>query len=229
MNPTKTVLGSISAALLLLLPGCAAETVFLAAFNSDAVGSPPSPTQSAGTVAVDQGAGTVRVVGPLAETTANSVEISHPFAPSAPTALQCRFAQFKGDGTYRVLARLFIPKGCGIVTLQFEPFAQGPAIYTNFMHLDFMPNNTVRLDDGSTVFGTFPRDQYFTVSVSLDISASGATSRLALFGEGASGTLDYTVTGPLVLARQFGAVRLWMGSQHTGSFQAVPVLVTWRE
>jgi hypothetical protein len=226
MSRMKPILGPISLALLILLPGCAAETMLLATFNSDAVGGPPSTAQSTGTVAVDPGGGTVRVSGPPPGTTTNWVEISHPTAPSPQTALQGRFAQFKGDGTYGLLAALFIPKDCGVVTLQFEPFGQGPTTYTNFMHLDFMPNNTVRLDDSSTVFGTFPREQFFTVSVSLNISASGATSHMALFGTGASGSLDYTVTGPLVLARQFGGVRFWMGFQHTGKFKVDEILVT---
>jgi len=226
MSRVKLLLGPISLAAFLLFPGCAAETLFLATFNSDTVGSPPATNQSTGTVGLDEGAGTVRVVLPPPGATTNWVEISHPTAPSPQTAMQGRFAQFKGLGTYGLLAVLFIPQDCGVVTLQFEPFGQGAATYTNFLHLDFMPNNTVRVDDSSTVFGTFPRDQFFTVSVSLNISATSATSHMALFGAGASGSLDYNVTGPLVLAQQFGAVRFWMGFQHTGRFKVDEILVT---
>ena len=39
-------------ALLALAGGCASETLFQSSFNSNAVGSPPSPTQAVGTAQV---------------------------------------------------------------------------------------------------------------------------------------------------------------------------------
>jgi hypothetical protein len=214
-------------ALVPLLTGCGTSTVLLANFDADLVGTPPAPTQATGTVSLDVGAGTVRVVPPPPGASTNWVQISHPTAPSPQTAMRGDFAGFQGDGTYGLLAVLFIPTGCGVVTVQFEPFGQGPTTYTNFLHLDFMPGNHVRVDDSPTVFGTFPRDQFFTLSVNLDIAPSSAVAHMALFGAGASGTLDYTVNPSLLpVARRFGAVRFWMGFQHTGAFEVDQILVT---
>lgn len=223
----KSVLCPIAVGTMLLLPGCASTTVFQATFNSDSIGSPPSPNQDVGTVGLDEGAGTVRVGPPPSNATTNWVQISHPTAQSNQTAMQGKFAQFRGDGTYGLLAVLFIPTGCGVVTLQFEPFQNSPTVYANFMHLDFMPNNTVRVDDGGTVFGTFPRDRFFTVSVTLNIASSSSKAELRLFGNGASGQLDVNVDPVLQgAARRFGAVRFWMGSQHTGRFEVDQIIVT---
>ena len=212
----------------LLISGCTSETIFLANFNSDSVGSLPSPTQATGTVAADQGAGTVRVAAPPAGASTNWIEISHPTANSPQTAIQGKFSQIKGEGNYGLLAVLFIPSGSGVATLQFEPVQNGPSDYLSFLHLDFMPNNTVRIDDGEATFGTFPRDQFFTVSVNLEITASGTTAAMQLFGAGASGNLDYTVKPPFInLARQIGGLRLWVGAQHAGTFKADDIVVTY--
>lgn len=212
----------------LLVSGCNSQTIFLANFNSDAVGSLPSPNQATGTVAADQGSGTVRVAQPPAGATTNWIEISHPSANSPQTALQGKFDQSHGEGTYGLLAVLFIPSSCGTVTLQFEPVQNGPSDYLSFLHLDFLPNNTVRIDDSATVFGTFPRDQFFTVSVNLKISASATTATMQLFGTGASGSLEHSVQPPFVnLARQIGGLRLWMGAQHAGAFKADEIVVTY--
>jgi hypothetical protein len=214
----------------ILLASCASETVLLANFTSNTVGAPPLPSQEIGTVAVDAGAGSVLVATPPPGASGTWVEIRHP-APNTPqTALQGRFAAFRGDGTYGLLAVLFIPSGCGVVTLQFEPFANGPTTYLNFLHLDFMPNNTVRLDDNGTTFGTFPRDQFFTVSVSLKVGSPTTTAQMHLFGAGASGDLDYNVL-PIFgnLPRQFGGVRFWMGFQHAGAFKVDEIIVTYKK
>lgn len=211
----------------LLLAGCESETLFHGKFDSEAVGAAPSVNQIVGTVSLDEGAGTVRVVGPPPGATTNWAQISHPTAPSPQTAMRCNLSQFKGDGTYGLLAVLFIPSGTGVATIQFEPFTGGPSSYLNFLHLDFMPNNTVRVDDGAAVFGTFPRDQFFTVSVNLEIAPTSAVAHFQLFGANTSGTLDYPLNpGWLVLARQFAAVRFWMGFQHSGSFLVDDIVVT---
>jgi hypothetical protein len=213
---------------LLVLSGCNSQNIFLANFNSEAVGSLPATNQPTGTVAVDQGAGTVRVSVPPPGGSTNWVEISHPTAPSPQTALQGKFSQTKGDGTYGLLAALFIPSKCGVVTLQFEPVQNGPTDYLSFLHLDFMDNNTVRIDDGKASFGTFPRDQFFTVSVNLKVTPTGSTASMSLFGTGASGNLDYAVQPQFAsLARQIGGIRLWMGFQFTGAFKADDITVSY--
>lgn len=216
-------------ALTFLLAGCGSTTVFLANFNSDAVGGPPSPNQATGTVAVDLGAGTVRVAPPSPGATTNWVEISHPQANTPQTALQGKFTSARGEGSYGLLAVLFIPTGCGTVTLQFEPVQNGPSDYLNFLHLDFMPNNTVRIDDGKASFGTFPRDQFFSISVNLKVGATSTTAQMQLFGTGASGNLDYTIQ-PIFgnLPRQIGGLRFWMGFQHAGAFKVDDIIVSYQ-
>ena len=106
------------------------------------------------------------------------------------------------------------------------PAPQGAPPYIDFLHFDFMQNNTVRInDDGNTAFGTFPRDQVFSITVSLNIAASNTTAHMQLFGPGAAGSADYNVT-PLVLAQQLGAVKFWMGYPWTGSFKVTNIVVT---
>jgi hypothetical protein len=90
-----------------------------------------------------------------------------------------------------------------------------------------MPDKTVRIDDNdATKFGTFPWDQEFILQVTLKINAT-PTAHILLSGSGASGESNYTILPPYVsLARQYGAVRLWMGLPWTGAFQATNIVVT---
>jgi hypothetical protein len=138
------------------------------------------------------------------------------------------FARFDGVGNYWLLASLYIPDGTGAVTVQFEPFIE-PNEYFGFMHLDFMPEGDVRIDDGPVRFGHFPRDLAFVLSVNLVITATTATAHISLIGEGTSGSTDVSVNPSLLsAARQFGAVRFWMGFQWQGSFFVDNILVTRR-
>jgi hypothetical protein len=143
-------------------------------------------------------------------------------------ALQCKFAQFEGDGTYVFSTFLYMPSGTGAATVQFEPFDQPIGNYGGgFLHLDLMPDNTLRIDDNdATRFGTFPRDQEFVLQVTVKINAT-PTAHILLSGAGASGERDYTILPPYVpLARQYGAMRLWMGVPWTGEFRATNIVVT---
>jgi len=215
--------------LLLLGTACASTTVLQANFNADTLGSPPAPAQGVGTVSVDPGGGAVTVVAaPAPALPANKwVQISHPIAPSPQTGMRGDFAQFFGAGNYSLLASLYIPSGTGAVTVAFEPIGFPESSYTNFMHLDFMPEGDVRVDDGPVRFGHFPRDQPFALAVGLNITATTATAHISLFGTGASGTQDVNVSPILLpLAPRFDAVRFWMGFQWQGSFFVDDVIVT---
>jgi hypothetical protein len=56
------------------------------------------------------------------------------------------------------------------------------------------------------------------VQVTLTINAT-PTAHILLSGAGAAGERDYTILPPYVpLARQYGAVRLWMGYPWTGFY-----------
>jgi hypothetical protein len=221
----KRVFGGLCLGVLLLGTGCVSQTVFLANFESETLGSPPTVGQQVGTINVDAGAGSVQVVPAPATATSHWVQISHPKPSSAPTAMQCNFSLFAGDGTYGLLAPCVIPTGAGVVTLQFEVFGQPVTDFQSFLHVDFLANNTVRINDTDTVFGTFPRDQVFTISATLTITETSATAHLQLFGNGASGEQDVAVT-PVALARQLGAVRFWVGFQHGATFLLDQIVVT---
>jgi hypothetical protein len=200
-------------------------------FNSDTVGSPPADTQGTGTVSLAPGAGTITVVdAPAPGLAANKwVRLNHPTTPSQETVMRCTFSRFDGVGNYTFLASLYIPSGTGAVTVQFETFQGSVNSAPGFLHLDFMPEGDVRIDDSSVRFGQFPRDRTFALSVNLDITSTTATARIALHGTGASGTQDVNINpASLTVARQFGAVRFWMGFQWQGPFFVDDILVTRR-
>jgi hypothetical protein len=223
----KRILGLGSIGFLFLLAGCNSVTLFQSSFSSHAVGAPPSHNQSTGTIDIAGAPGSVMIVPPPPTATGNWAQISRTGGPGAPiTTMQCSLSQFKGDGSYSLLAVLFIPSGSGLATVEFETFGQASPSFAGFLHLDFLRTNTVRInDDPAQVFGTFPRDQFFTLAVTLDITPSSATAHMQLFGTGASGSKDFNVT-PLFLARQFGAVKFWMGFPWNGSFDVTDILVT---
>jgi hypothetical protein len=221
-----------SIALSTLLAGCASETLFQSSFNSNAIGSPPATTQAVGTARVVEGApGSVVIVGPVPGSSENWVRVSRASVANnlAPiTVLEGDFSRVGGEGTYGFLAALFIPSGSGLATVEFDTSPSGSPASTGFLHLDFLQDNTVRVnDDPGVTFGTFPRDRFFTLSVGLDIAASSAVAHLALFGTGTSGSMDFTIPS-VNLARQYGAIRLWMGFPWTGSFSATDIVVTRR-
>ncbi|HKO55551.1 MAG TPA: hypothetical protein VJ276_06695 [Thermoanaerobaculia bacterium] len=211
--------------LLLLSSGCGTTVVLNANFNADAVGAPPASTQSVGTVRVNRGDGEVVVVAAPDEHFADQrwVRISHPASPSRETELlaNCTTA---GPGRYGLLTRLFIPSGAGVVTVQFEA-VNGVA---DFFHLDFMPEGNVRVDDGTLRFGSFPRDQAFLLSVVLTITNTGATAAVELLS-GGTGSTTVTIQPPFTgAARQFGAIRFWVGFEHRATFFVDDILVTRR-
>jgi hypothetical protein len=141
-----------------------------------------------------------------------------------------RMIEVRGDGRYTFSATVFMPSStAGVATIQFERKNQPLGSIANFLHLDLMPNNKVRIDDlAATEFGVFPRDKPFIVQVTLDIGAT-PTAHVVLSGDGASGTADHAILPPNIpLSRQFGAVRLAMAFPHLGNLQATNIAVTRR-
>src|SRR5579862_498364 len=181
----------VAAGVLLLLAGCASETLFQSSFNSNAVGSPPSPTQAVGTVQVSGDPGSVVIVGPVPNSSENWVKITRASAANnqaAISVLQGNFSKTYPGGTYGFLGAIFIPSGSGLASVEFDtsPFALPPS--TSFLHLDFLESGMVRFDDDPGVtFGTFPHDQFFTLSVGMDITSTTAVAHVTLFGTGTSG------------------------------------------
>ncbi len=213
-----------------LLAACAQQTLFQSNFDATPIGQPPAHAQPVGTANVSGPPGSVVVVASPVQTGGRWVQIARPNDPETIVAFQGNFAQFAGDGTYTCDATLFIPTGTGqtVASLQFEQFNQPVGnSFNGFMHIDFQKDGTLRIDDRSdAVFGTFPHDQPFIVQVTLNINAT-PTAHIVLAGAGTSGQKDYTIQTPLIpLARQFGAVRLWMGFPWSGPYDATNIVVT---
>jgi hypothetical protein len=209
--------------------GCATETLFQSNFDPTPVGQPPATVQAVGTANIDGPPGSVIVIAPPVLPSDKWVQISRPPGPDV-AGLQGKFSQFRGDSVYTFSATMFMPSGSGVATIQFESFTNPSSSLQAFLHLDFLQDNQVRIDDNEgTKFGSFPRDQPFIVQVTLNINASASTAHIVLAGAGASGVQDYTVLSPLQnLSRQFGAVRVWQGFPHTGAFDATRLTVTRR-
>jgi hypothetical protein len=212
---------------LAMLPACASETLFRSSFDGTPIGQPPATAQSVGTAHVDGPAGSVKVIAAPVAPLGKWVEVSRPDGP-AVAGMQGKFTQPRGDGVYTFSATMFMPSRSGIATVQFEPFVNQASDLFAFLHLDFTPENHVRIDDNdATAFGTFPRDQPFIVQVTLNINATASTAHIVLAGANASGVKDYTVPAPVQnRSREFGAIRIWQGFPHTGAFDATHISVT---
>lgn len=209
--------------LLVLTAGCG-ETIFRSNFDATPAGQPPAAAQGVGTAAT---VGKVLVVTPPVTPSGRWVEMSRPNADTNVAAFQGNFSAERGDGEYTFTTTVFMPTGSGVATIQFEPFGQPVGDFAGFLHLDLMPDNTVRIDDrDSTKFGKFPRNQPFIVQVELDIDET-PTAHIVLSGpEGTEGTADHVIPPPFrAMARRFGAVRLFKGFPHLGHFDATNIVV----
>jgi hypothetical protein len=211
---------------LLLLAGCASQTLFQSNFDTP-VGQPPAQMQAVGTAGVFGPPGGNVIVPSPVTTGGRWLQVNR---TTADTGMQGKFSQFLGDGFYTFDATLFIPSGTDTASLSFEPStAQLGTPFENFMHLDFLPSNRIRIDDITDTDLTFPRDQPFLVQVTLQIGAPKSTAHIVLAGAGTSGTADYTILPPFQQSsRDFGAIRIWMGFDHHGPFDATNVVVTRR-
>lgn len=211
-----------------LLSACASQTLFQSNFDPTPIGQPPAHVQQVGTANVSGSPGSVVVVASPVQTGGKWVQVARPNDRVTIVAFQGNFAQFAGDGSYTFDATLFIPPGPAVASVQFEQFNQPVAnSFNGFLHLDFLQNGTIRIDDRpDQVFGTFPHGQPFIAQVTLNINAT-PTVHIVLAGSGTSGQMDYVIQTPFIpAARQFGAVRLWMGFPWSGPFDATNIVVT---
>ena len=202
--------------------------LFQSDFSPTPYGEPPSSIQAVGTAEVSPPR-TVLVTPAPAGPPQKWIQIVRQNTASAPIAsFRGIFSQFFFDGVYNFSASLFMPSAnaSGIATISFEQAAQNQELAW-IMHMDFMPDGRVRIDD-NVEFGSFPRDQVFLVQAILtfDTATSKATAHIQLSGGGASGSFDYTIPVPFVLARQLGAVNVWQGFGSGGAFDATGILVT---
>jgi hypothetical protein len=202
-------------------------TLFSSNFDQTVEGQPPSSVQATGTAQIFGPVGSVTVVAPPVQPSGKWLRVSRPDGPDI-AGFQGTFSQFGGEGVYTFSTTMFMPTGSGVASIQFETFTNPVTSLNAFLHLDFTPQNQIRIDDNSsTSFGTFPRDKPFIVQVTLDINSSASTAHIVLAGDGAAGVRDYTILSPFQFdSRQFGAIRLWQGFPHTGAFNATNVVVT---
>lgn len=217
----------MACAVALLLGGCG-ETLFRSNFDVTPVNQPPATTQDVGTANVDGPPGSVIVIAPPVTPSGKWVQISRPTGP-AVAGLQGKLIKVPADGVYTFSATMFMPAGSGVATIQFEPFLNQPSDLFAFLHLDFMPNNRVRIDDDdSSEFGSFPRGQPFIVQVTLNINATASKAHIVLSGTTATGEKDVTIKpgGLQAKSREFGGIRIWQGFPHTGAFDATNIAVS---
>jgi hypothetical protein len=206
--------------------GCG-TTLFKSNFDPTPANQPPAQMQDVGTIELAGPASTVFVVPSPVPPSGKWVAIRRPTADSPTTGLQGRLSKFAGEGEYQFSGVLFIPPGTGPVSIQFERFNQPITDVSTFLHLDFMPDGHVRVDDRSDMtFGTFPHGQPFVLQVNWKITSGSATAHIVLGGADASGEFDRTVPPPFVIeARQFGAFRISLGFGSTGIADATNLVV----
>ena len=227
MRPLYARLASIVAAL--TLSGCATETLFRSNFDATPEGQPPSPTQAVGTAGVFGPPGSVKIVTGVPGLNGKFLEISRPTGPDV-AGMQGKFEQFRGNGRYTFSATVVMPLDSQVATIQFEQFTNPSTSLSAFLHLDFMSDNKVRIDDNeAATFGEFVRGEPFIVQVKLDIGDTASAANIILSGGGASGEHNHAITGPAqTQSRNFGAIRIWQGFPHTGRFDVQNVAVTRR-
>jgi hypothetical protein len=212
----------------------AQETLFRSDFDPTEVGLPPDPNQAVGTCTVQPPPPerSVVVVDPPAPPQQKWLRIVRPNGPDQ-AVFQGNFSHAAGDGIYTFTTAVFLPSDSPVSSISFLT-TTGPH---QFLHIDFLPSNQLRVDDIGPVFGSFARDLPFTVQVVLNINASFSTVQVLLSGA-ASGQLNYTIgesaqsSGDKAAAqahsRQFDAIQLWQGFeiQQAGPFDVTNIVVS---
>ncbi|HMK26153.1 MAG TPA: hypothetical protein VK483_08995 [Chitinophagaceae bacterium] len=224
----KNYFNVLSLLIILLFTGCDSTTLFQSDFFPTPVNQPPPHIQKVGTADIDGPPGSVKVVAAPPTLTGKWVQIGRYKEQPSVSGLKCNVSKFSGDGEYLFSTMLYIPSGCGTISVQFEPTGQPTGDLTSFLHLDFMEDNRIRIDDiEASKFGTFPRNQAFMLQVTLKINATLPTVHIVLAGVGTSGVKDYNIRSEYrSMARQFSAARIWMGWPYTGYFHAMTIVIS---
>jgi hypothetical protein len=219
------------AASVVMSAGCASTVIFQDNFNSNPLHAAPAVAQTVGTTSVFGDPGGAVIVE-LTSASGHWLQIAKQ-NQNAIAGMGANFSTVPGNGTYGFLGALYIPKGSGAATVAFntpQPVPEGSGLLQQLMHLDFMPNNVVRIDDNpATEFGRFPNDATFTLSVKLDVYSACAVAHITLLGGNASGSADYRlVPPPGVPPQQFAVMQFYMGTPWTGAFDASNLSVTYQ-
>ncbi len=199
------------------------KILFSSNFDPTPDGAAPSNSQAVGTASVEGQPRSVIVVDPPFPHTNKWVQITgmppDPVTGKLPS-LVGHLTEVDGEGVYNFSAAFFVPTGSAVSSLSFET-----ASAQEFMHIDFTPSSTVRIDDLVDV-GSFVHDQVFLLQVTLNISTTQSTVHVKVSGGGA-GDSNYTMPQPFHnLSLQFGAIRLWKGFNDAGSFDATDIVVS---
>jgi hypothetical protein len=158
--------------ILLSLTGCGSATILQSSFDSSAVGSPPSPKQATGTVALGGAKDRVVIVSAPPKAKGRWAQIS------VPSNLYCNFSQPNlQNGTYVLTAVLYIPSGGSLVPrVEFD--AGSDLDPFQILWLDFGNGtgaNTVMVNGNPPPSQlTFPFDTPFTLSVTLSVNFTNA-------------------------------------------------------
>src|SRR6187455_355217 len=131
------------AAAMPLLAGCSDETLFQSNFDATAVDQPPAATQAVGTAAVEGPTGSVLVVAAPDALNGKWLRLQRPNADTGFPAFQGILSHVGNEGRYTFSTIMFMPTGADTTTIQFEQLTPPQS----FVHLDFMPENNVRIDD----------------------------------------------------------------------------------
>ncbi|MBS0559789.1 MAG: hypothetical protein JSR21_07020 [Proteobacteria bacterium] len=228
-GPVALRLAAIAAAGLLC--ACSTETLFQSNFDQSSVGQPPAATQAVGTATTFGAPGSVVVTDPPPGSSNHWLQVSRASLPNNTADIAGfvgKLSKVPGAGKYTFICAVYLPNGKYRATFQFEPALQPGNGVIDFLHIDLTEDNKVRVDDNdATKFGSFQRNTPFDLIVGIDTTVAPAMAHISIIGSGASGSLDYPIQAGLQnFAKQFGALRVWMGFPWTGSFQATQLLVT---
>jgi hypothetical protein len=101
----------------LLLAGCARETLFQSNFDSAQPGQTPT-TADVGTVATE---GAVTVIAPPVLPSGKWVQMRRAVADTPLASFQGNLTEIRGDGRYTFSATIFMPSSTtGVATIQFS-------------------------------------------------------------------------------------------------------------
>ena len=159
------------------------KTLFLSNFNATQDGASPSTVQAVGTAKVEGSVKNVMVIDPPFPHTDKWVEIiGLPPTSEGIVSFLGLLTEVDGEGVYNFSAAVFMPTptpetaSTSVASLSFET-----ANEQEFMHIDFTPQNTVRIDDTVNI-GSFVYDQVFLVQVTLNISTTQSDRARGGFG-----------------------------------------------
>ncbi|MEQ1678292.1 MAG: hypothetical protein ABL876_16435 [Chitinophagaceae bacterium] len=227
-NPSRFFTFVIAVISICMLVSCQPTTLLHANFTNDQVGSPPAAAQPVGTVTVNAGAGAINVVNApnVQLPSTNWTLISHPSRMSEETKLEANCTQVSYTGRYSILTSLYIPARQGPVFVGlYEALSFAPG---KLFVLEFNPEKNVRIDeDNALVFGHYPTDTIFLLSIDLHVTDIGANAVIELKGTGASGSKTFVVPASRMLAaHRFGKLKFNVYEGNPSSFFVDNIIVT---